>query len=438
MSFSFVSMRSAALVLIMAMVITLPTNAAVIYEKDDTKLEVSGDIRVRTEGQYNDDFRSDVNADQTFTGVRSRINLNWSLADHVGVSFKIQDTRRFGDEGTVAGATAGTTNPATYVKEGYFTWDNIYGSSIGIKVGRQDLKLADQRLIGPVGWSNTGRAFDAFKIHGKITEDIPWWAFSSVTTSPALGDGYSNDQVFHGLVVSPKTSFFSSLDLYALALIDNRNLGTGGGDQAFYTFGGDFTLPITDGFDWDLQLNVQNGDDGVNDVSAWSGHTGLKYTMGKGQLLNAVWAEYNIASGDGNTTDQKTETFNNLFPTNHGKYGYADHVGFRNIKEIKVGAGGNLGEKVGWKVNGHFFNLAEALDDFYTVGGGARGLLGAGGTDMGTEIDLVLKYKPVPKLALEAGYSRFLTGSDLDARIRAAGGTPTDADFAYVSSMVKF
>lgn len=412
--------------------------AASVKVTDGVKFTVGGSLRARYEGRFNDDFRSDRSADQNFVLLRSRIDLGWNVNDNVDVFFRVQDSRRFGDEGVVAGATAGTTNPGTFLKEAYFNWNDIVGTGLALKLGRQTFNLADQRLLGAFEWNNTGRSFDAAKLSGQIGDFLPWWTFASVTTAAAQGDEFHNDQQFYGLVLSPKISFLSSSDFYALSLFDRRALASGGKDQNVHTFGGDITIPLGSHFDLDLQGNYQTGDTGLNDIDAWSFHSGLTWKTG-GRSVKNVWAEYNAASGDEAPADRTTKTFNQLFPTNHLHYGYADHVGFANIHNVRVGAEGALGAKTGWQADFHWFRLDQAQDDFYTVAGAARGLNAlSAGKNMGTELDLVFKYDPLPRVKIEAGYAHFFNGSDLDARIRAIGGTPKDADFVYLQSGITF
>lgn len=419
------------ILLLLTLMLPVAADSMEVASQSGTRIKIGGEIRLRAEGRYNDDFRGDRAADQTFYNLRTRIDLDAAVLDDLGARVRIQDSRRFGQTGVVD-ATA-----TTFLKEAHFTWRNIGRSGINLKAGRQTLAIADQRLLGAFEWSNIGRSFDAIRLDAKPA-GIPIWAFTSITVAPAQGDEFRNDQAFHGLVLSPSSKFWKSADLYTLSLIDRRNLGVGGGDQAWHTLGGHITLPIGPRLTATMQGNYQFGEDGRNDVEAWSAHGLLSWKTGA-DWIKAVEAEYNAASGDGERTDRTTRTFNQLFPTNHGKYGHGDYAGFRNLRSARIGLRGDVRRDVfTWGLD--YFRLArdEAADDFYTVAGAARGYSAAGGRDLGSEIDATIWYRPNPRLGIMAGYSRFMIGHAVEAAIRAAGGIPRDADFGFLQATVSF
>jgi hypothetical protein len=55
----------------------------------------------------------------------------------------------------------------------------------------------------------------------------------------------------------------------------------------------------------------------------------------RGQSTGSV--EYNYASGDSDSTDGHRGTFDQLYPTGHDKYGLADQVGRKNIRNARGG-----------------------------------------------------------------------------------------------------
>jgi hypothetical protein len=50
------------------------------------------------------------------------------------------------------------------LRQAYVRFSSGENSHVGITAGRQLLKFGDQRLVGPLDWTNTSRAFDALKL----------------------------------------------------------------------------------------------------------------------------------------------------------------------------------------------------------------------------------------------------------------------------------
>lgn len=399
---------------------------------------IGGELRLRPEGQWNIDLRSDRQADLTYVNLRSRIDVDVLARENLDLFFRVQDSRLFGERVTMD-ATA-----TTFMKEAWLNWSDwsyLLGTNWDLRVGRQTIEIADERLVGAAEWSNIGRSFDAVRLdarhgeHGKATV----FAATTVEGDATGGRLRDDDQDFYGLVLSPSVRFLDAFDLWFLALDDARGTATGGGDREIYTAGGRLVAPIGARWTATAQGNYQFGADGLNRQSAWALH-GLVAYQPPIPLVRSVAAEYAAASGDRNAGDRTTGTFDQLFPTNYEKYGIADIVGYRNLRNIRLGARGDLGlEEIGWALDWHRFWRDRLADDAYTMTGVGRGLAGrGGGRGVGDEIDAVLRWTPYDLVEVEAGYAAFFLDGDLEAAIRSAGGAPTGADFAFLQATVAF
>ena len=91
------------------------------------------------------------------------------------------------------------------------------------------------------------------------------------------------------------------------------------------------------GWDYDTEIAKQVGSLGNDQVSAWAGHWLLAYTLARAPFTPRLLAEFNYASGDGNPTDGKRNTFDQLYPSAHDLYGLADQVGWKNIEHLRTG-----------------------------------------------------------------------------------------------------
>src|SRR3989344_2473360 len=88
-------------------------------------------------------------------------------------------------------------------------------------------------------------------------------------------------------------------------------------------------------WDCDIESAFQFGKLAGNTLRAFAIHGAAHHTFSflKGLRLGA---EYNLASGDKSSTDNRVQTFDNLFPTNHLKYGYLDLVSLRNAQNFAL------------------------------------------------------------------------------------------------------
>ncbi|MBK5098678.1 MAG: alginate export family protein, partial [Gemmatimonadetes bacterium] len=119
--------------------------------KEYPKFRVDGQFRLRFEA----DGRT-VGVDPD-AAVLSRIRLGGGvlLADWIDVYAQFQDSRSWGSE----------LNTLTDKSADLMDMHQVFavlGSSPSFKakLGRQEVNLGDQRLVGAVDWSNTGRSFD--------------------------------------------------------------------------------------------------------------------------------------------------------------------------------------------------------------------------------------------------------------------------------------
>jgi len=122
--------------------------------------------------------------------------------------------------------------------------------------------------------------------------------------------------------------------------------------------------------------------------------------------------EYNYASGDASPQDGRHDTFDQLFPTNHSKYGTADVIGWRNMHNLRAGLEqtfmSNL--KVAYDYHSHW--LAQSADALYSDNGTpvARVPGGALNRHVGNEFDVVLSCKVSKQYTFGFGYGYLWAG----------------------------
>lgn len=403
----------------------------------------SGQYRLRGEYTANNDFNdAGVSNDEGDVWTqRVRLTANAKATDDVSAKITLQDTRTWGSATSPVLTESGNTLD---FHEAYLNVSNIFGAPVSFRAGRQELSYGDERLIGSFGWSNQGRAFDAFKLmysNDAVSVD----AFTATITEN--GAVTNDDTYFNGVYATLKQLVpNNSLDVYLLQL-------TNGSSEAIsylelpsaigantYTLGARLKGAAA-GVDYTGEFAYQFGDfcsassvscaaiGATEDVgiNAFAFAVKAGYTLPTPMKIR-VGAEYDFATGqDPDETNDVTQ-FTGLFPTNHSHFGIADVTGanqWSNIQAWSVNASVDLNEKTRLFVA--YWNFSQ--DEITEVGNFNTGL--TADDDLGSEIDLVATYKYNNNLNIEAGASRFFAGD-------AAGTDPDDRDWAYLQITANF
>ena len=326
-------------------------------------------------------------------------------------------------------------------------------------LGRQELAYGDERFIGKGNWNNTGRSFDAFKL--RMENPFGWVdAFTSRVVIPDDGNfNVSNDYDYlSGIYAGTQNLMpWQETQVYFLA----RNYGIKGPNaiapgapgspttqRDIYTLG---TLWKSDpeafgGWDYSMEAALQFGsvynttqkerlDQQSHALFASGGYT-WKNAWG----IPRLGLGYEYGSGDGDSTDGKVETFENLFGTQHKPYGLMDLAGARNMHIPKLSFSIKPVKGLTLAADGMVFMLASTDDYFYPESGGGRKTNGYGinpgsSSHVGTEIDLYATYKINAWSSFELGYGHFFTGNYIDDSV---GNRAEDADWCYTQLTLTF
>ncbi|MBW7956935.1 MAG: alginate export family protein [Deltaproteobacteria bacterium] len=394
----------------------------------------NGEYRARGEYRNNQDFNdTDTVADddnRAFIGQRIRLTANAQASDDVSVKITLQDTRLFGADGTNGLLTdTQQTNQQVDIHEAYLNVTNIFDTPVNFRIGRQELNYGDQRLIGSFGWSNNARAFEGLKfnyVQDGINVDLFRMTLTETTSATA---GSNDDTTLTGVYATLGQLIpNNTLDVYLL----NVHTGVGGGTigDERYTIGARLAGSAA-GLDYTVEFPYQFGEvSNTVDIKAWALAAKVGYTIPGAPMNLRIGAEYDYATGDDNPNDNDNETFNQLFPTNHGHFGIGDVVNtWSDIQAWSLNASADISEKL--RVYVAYWNYTEneatGVDHGSTTGAGAD-------DELGSEIDLVATYKYNNNLTIEAGAARFMPGDG----ITPAGTSDDDQDWAYLQITAKF
>ena len=101
--------------------------------------------------------------------LRTRLRLHAPVTTYASVVIQFQDSRVFGEESNTL--TDGSANQMDLHQAYLRLTASVLGLSVTVTAGRQEVVLGSERLVGAVGWSNTGRSFDALRLFLEPEED---------------------------------------------------------------------------------------------------------------------------------------------------------------------------------------------------------------------------------------------------------------------------
>lgn len=392
-------------------------------------------LRLRPELRTNPDLDLDEDDSLAFVGSRLRATVSLEAIQRFRLVAQIQDGRRFGTE------SATLADEATLdLHQGYLEAYGFADGRVDLRLGRMELALGDERLIGTANWSDVARAFD-----GASLRMLPWASlgvelFGAVVRERRLlrvvdATGSSTDQFTSGEGVAGafaawRPSLGHELDAYLLARFDGPTAvpRLPERDRRIFSPGlraaGTFGSILRYGAEGSVQAGVSNGTcqppcttiptSEKNDHFAWAVAALLQLTF---PVAGAPWvgAEFDMASGDGDPNDGESREFDTFFPSNHPNYGVMDLMGWRNMRDIRLRAG--AAPFAGWTFSAdvHLLGLQQRHGAWTDAAGNVLDdpeldLYDADVRDLGTELDVGASWAPSPPVKMAAGWSLFVPG----------------------------
>jgi hypothetical protein len=383
---------------------------------------LSGEVRPRTE--YRHGFSAPVSNDSEyalFTDQRTRLNFKF---DNQFLTFYgvFQDVRTWGSESQLnysEGAHTGLHEAWAIAK---------LSPKFGLKVGRQEISLDDQRIFGAVGWTQQARSHDmANLIYTDSTikaqfgiaynQDSP----QKITTDYTVGSNYKAMQFLHVHKDFNKNVGLSLLFLNNGKQVYEYDAVTGDQSDAYIkysqTVGGRFTYK-KNGFFANASLYYQFGNEAVVDSvgTKISAHNiGLEVGKKLNEKITAIVGFERLSGNDQVDGNDKQNAFNPFYGTNHKFNGVMDwfyvgnYAGSTGLNDVYL--------KGKFKIKKHSFGA----DVHGFVGGGsildkdefaASGNTQSASAYLGTELDLYYSTKINKAVTIKAGYSQmFMTQS---------------------------
>jgi hypothetical protein len=407
------TLKLTTLFVILAMLLSVVAYAESYAETCASTIEVTGESRYRIQmdgpGFY--DYNSDT--DPTwYSQMRTRIGVKAMVADNMGVFAQFQDSRYIGSVDPLL-----FVDPLLDLHQGYMWYKPC--EKIWFKLGRFEMNMHNERLIGAVDWSMYGQAFDGLMFGRELGENMKAtaWATKDYESFDLYNDVEgepAGDDMFYGL----NFSFLNKgVDLFAMM---NKDFAIGGPDESLLTFGAYSQRTFSENFDYDAMVALQSGtrDFGATeaDLSGMLMYAEVGYTMTNGFRLAGL---VDYTTGDDPTTGDKVESFNNLYFTPHKFYGAMDLFGYGfNAGIMDIALRGMYPINESWTFNGDFHSFATVED--YAVDK----------TALGTEIDLSGKYVD-GGFAWQTGFSMFSLSDDYMADADSQNWLYTQATMSF-------
>jgi hypothetical protein len=406
------------------------------------RLDISLQQRLRYE--YTDNFT--VRGYGTGEGdhlllSRTRLGLDYRLPENAHVFVQLQDARFFlSDLEDQPRANSSSHYNQCELKQAYVEWQYILGTPLGLKVGRQSISYADNRVFGPGEWGNVGRY---------------WWDVAKLTLNLDL----VQVDVLHGQRLMMEQSSWDddhypfrmsgvyarwkrlpmTVDtfwLHRYSTHDNlKGEDPGAGRENRHTWGVAWDGTWRKQWDYGGTLASQTGSYAKDDIRAYGVNLRGGYTFA------APWsprlgAEYTYASGDSDPKDGVKETFDNVYGAVDTVYGRINFLAWKNLEDYQLTAGVKPTRNTKFWVDYHLFRLAEADDAWYWSSGAVarRDRTGAAGRDLGQEIDVLFQWKVSKQFDWFCGYCYFFPGDF----IRQTPGPASGADWFFSQVTASF
>ncbi len=373
-----------------------------------SSFSLSGQIRYRAEL----DGRSFVQNARPlgYQLLRSRVNLSITPLEETKIYLQLQDSRLFGaGNAALNRGTQDGMSKAIDFHQAYFSVQNVFNSSVDLKVGRQEMSYGRQRLISPSQWNNIGNTFDAVVAH---------WNSSSATIDAfraklVTNTAYDSAQNFLGVYGTVRYSAPHFADLFFLN--DNNNYplpkGADKGTARLnrYTFGTSFAGKPTP-FDYEAEVVLQRGrtavtDSTLGDIDAYllAFHAG--YTINTENKLRLAM-KYQLMSGDDNQKSGSFSTYNTLFTSAHSFFGYMDYFPKTfteyGIRSISLHASMELDPSTAVAADLYHYRLDKEASLRNPSGQFVRS------SDVGNEMDLTVIHKYSTAVTVNTGVSAFV------------------------------
>jgi len=375
---------------------------------------LSGELRPRLELRHGYRTLPPDDAElAAFVSQRSRLNLLYE-SPQFNTFICIQDVRVWGDKGMFE------VQPGIGVHQAYA--EIPFLKKFSAKVGRQEIRLNNQRLFGINNWNQAGRTHDAAVLSFL---DKGWkvklGAAFNQTSEENFGTYYSGGE-YKSLNFIWFEKMFGNIGISGIAVADGFQQHTAKSERTYFrfTYGGIIGWQAGKK-SLEMHAFLQSGETNAGKtISAW-------YLAPVGRLklsnrLNMLAGAEIFSGNDHSKNEEKFKVFVPLYGANHVFNGHLDY--FTNIPQHTRNAGlvnpflnflYQASDKVIVKADYHYFALKHGS------------LPGSPEVDkyLGSEIDLSVQFVFSKQLDLQVGYSTMFASETMELLKQGSSKEPT-------------
>jgi len=392
-------MRRILIVIFMFLLVT----AAFGQLRADTELELSGQVRIRTEA---DDTSFDPDGKwQQYNLLRTRLGLKAVIEGNTEAFIQFQDSRMFGDNTFLGKAASGGLNDGKNVDmhQAYIKIKKLWAEGLGLKAGRFELNFGNQRVFGAVGWHNVGRAWEGLLASYELSYAVVnGFVLKSLELNAEDGN---RDFDIYGLYTNLERYNFDVFFFYENDA--NVSYVAAVRDLKRYNIGAYYKRQCCQ-LDFELNGVYQFGTQAVpqpstydeEDIKAFMFTFEAGYNFeGDSKVRLAAGVDY--SSGDDDPGDKDYKAYTNSYYTGHKFRGYMDYfIQSDTAGLMDLMLRGKISPFKNWVIKGdfHYFSRTAEYIDFNLEET----------KDVGIEIDLNLSTTSVAGVLINAGASIFL------------------------------
>lgn len=395
-------------------------------------LRVSGQYRIRPEERTGYGFVPGDNDE--YAASRLRLNLDIAPSTWFHLFVQAQDSEVPG----MNPANSTSSNKDIFdLRQFYVDFRDRENGWIQLRTGRQELKFGAERLVGVSDWTNVTRVFDAARLtlaHNGESVDI--FTSSVVVDHPTSFDNQQGGMNFHGVYGSlTRLVPRATVEPYVFLKTANTVKSLEGklGNESEYTLGLRWTGKLPLGFDYAAEGDRQTGHYSADSIDSWAGYAIAGYSPSFLPLQPRFSFEYAYAAGQRSGVAGRMETFDQLYPSDHGLFGFTDLFGYRNLRHVRSGVHVTPYRRLRVNFDYHILVLASRYDSLYNTSGSAIVKAPKGGalsTDVGQEADAYFTYAFRSNLMLGGGFGHLFAGAFL---IQNGKGSNASYPFVYTT-----
>jgi len=346
-----------------------------------------------------------------FVASRARLGLDVGF-ESLRLLVQVADARSFGQfaAGTDDGGTTG-------LHQGFL--ELALGEGRWLRLGRQEINLGHQRLVGALNWSTAGRSFDALRVHlgfGPSSLDLigamARWVRRVTETDDTVDPPEERSTLSTGdelvaLYFAWAALEAVRLDAYVLYRHDGATEGDVERERDIAAPGLRLHGAPAAGLTYEVEGVIQAGRAGGRRHLAFGAALEVAYVV---QVPIRPGFALGGSYGSGGAPGDSITELDNFYPTNHGFYGIADLFGWRNLLHgyFRISSAPTAAP-ITVSLNNHVFGLASPGDRWSSAGGATLGADSANRDRfLGYELDVDVGWRPRDWFAVSLGYALFI------------------------------